>query len=83
LAGVTWDISLTALPPDIQPGTTKHRDPLGAVRAMDENLDALHRSYPGSGEPELLSIGEMAREFGTTPRALRFYEAKGLLAPQR
>ena len=25
----------------------------------------------------------MAREFGTTPRALRFYEDKGLLSPHR
>jgi DNA-binding transcriptional MerR regulator len=32
---------------------------------------------------EILTIGAMAREFGTTPRALRFYEAKGLLSPQR
>jgi DNA-binding transcriptional MerR regulator len=29
------------------------------------------------------TVGEMAREFGTTPRALRFYESKGLLSPQR
>lgn len=29
------------------------------------------------------SIGELAREFGVTLRALRFYEDKGLLNPQR
>ena len=29
------------------------------------------------------SVGEMAAELGITPRALRFYESKGLLAPQR
>ena len=28
-------------------------------------------------------IGEMAAEFGVTLRALRFYEAKGLLTPER
>ncbi|MFC5584769.1 MerR family DNA-binding transcriptional regulator [Nitratireductor kimnyeongensis] len=28
-------------------------------------------------------IGEMAREFGVTLRALRFYEDKGLLTPER
>jgi DNA-binding transcriptional MerR regulator len=29
------------------------------------------------------SIGELSREFGATPRALRFYEDKGLLSPAR
>lgn len=29
------------------------------------------------------SIRELSREFRVTPRALRFYEDKGLLAPQR
>ena len=29
------------------------------------------------------SIGELAREFGLTTRAIRFYEDRGLLAPQR
>jgi len=32
---------------------------------------------------ELYSIGELAREFDVTPRAIRFYEAEGLLAPRR
>lgn len=29
------------------------------------------------------SIGELAREFDVTPRAIRFYEDQGLLAPKR
>ena len=29
------------------------------------------------------SVGEMAAELGITPRALRFYESKGLLSPMR
>src|SRR5262249_17722828 len=29
------------------------------------------------------TISELAREFSVTPRALRFYEDKGLLAPRR
>lgn len=32
---------------------------------------------------ELYSVSELANELGVTPRALRFYEDKGLLAPQR
>jgi DNA-binding transcriptional MerR regulator len=29
------------------------------------------------------SIGQLAKEFGITPRTLRFYEIKGLLDPQK
>ena len=32
---------------------------------------------------ETLTISQMADTFGLTPRALRFYESKGLLAPAR
>lgn len=32
---------------------------------------------------DLLRIGEMARQYGVTLRALRFYEDKGLLTPVR
>jgi DNA-binding transcriptional MerR regulator len=32
---------------------------------------------------DLLTIGEMCAEFGVTPRTLRFYEAKQLIAPIR
>ena len=37
-------------------------------------------------EPEnrdLFAIADLAREFGISIRALRFYEAKGLLSPER
>ena len=33
--------------------------------------------------PPTFSIQQLAREFDVTPRALRFYEDKGLLAPER
>jgi len=32
---------------------------------------------------KLYSVTELANEFDITPRAIRFYETKGLLAPQR
>ena len=32
---------------------------------------------------DLFAIADLAREFGISTRALRFYEAKGLLAPER
>jgi DNA-binding transcriptional MerR regulator len=31
----------------------------------------------------MLSIGQLAKDFGVTLRALRFYESRGLLSPQR
>ena len=33
--------------------------------------------------PDLFSVNQLAEELGVTPRAIRFYEAKGLLAPRR
>ncbi|HET7409725.1 MAG TPA: MerR family DNA-binding transcriptional regulator [Paracoccaceae bacterium] len=33
--------------------------------------------------PETYTIGDVCAEFGVTPRALRFYESKGLLSPIR
>ncbi|WP_374263539.1 MerR family DNA-binding transcriptional regulator [Zoogloea sp.] len=34
-------------------------------------------------EEQNYTIGELAREFGITPRAIRFYEDEGLLTPTR
>lgn len=46
---------------------------------IDGDVPAAASSDAGSE----LSIGELAGEFGITPRALRFYESRGLLAPAR
>lgn len=49
----------------------------GAARASDgDRHDAGDTDVP-------MTIGEVAREFGMTLRALRFYEAKQLISPQR
>jgi DNA-binding transcriptional MerR regulator len=51
-------------------------DPLqNAQQAVDAHL------APDGGE--LFGVTELCREFGLSPRALRFYEDKGLLAPRR
>jgi len=34
-------------------------------------------------QEQTFTISELAREFGITPRAIRFYEDEGLLAPAR
>ena len=36
-----------------------------------------------SASKAAFTIGELSREFGVTLRALRFYENKGLISPQR
>ena len=42
------------------------------------NMSSTTRRYE-----ETYSISDLAREFDVTPRAIRFYEDQGLLAPQR
>lgn len=37
----------------------------------------------GDRERTEFTIGELAREYDVTPRAIRFYEDQGLLAPRR
>lgn len=44
--------------------------------------ELLARTGASAGK-DTFSIREMTREFGVTARALRFYEEKGLLAPER
>jgi len=41
----------------------------------------VNRVDPDSAE--LYSIADLAREFGISTRAIRFYESKGLIAPER
>jgi DNA-binding transcriptional MerR regulator len=38
---------------------------------------------PESENRDLFAIADLAREFGISTRAIRFYEAKGLLMPER
>lgn len=41
------------------------------------------KSRPAPPAADYITIGELARDAGVTLRALRFYQSKGLLAPQR
>jgi len=38
---------------------------------------------PESENRDLFAIADLAREFGISTRAIRFYETKGLLSPER
>jgi DNA-binding transcriptional MerR regulator len=43
---------------------------------------ALHADFQSPSEKSY-TISDLCEEFGVTPRALRFYEDEGLIAPQR
>jgi DNA-binding transcriptional MerR regulator len=63
--------------------------PSANIRTADTTVtpDAARKSHDRGGtadEAEApMTIGEVAREFGVTLRALRFYESKRLITPQR
>jgi DNA-binding transcriptional MerR regulator len=54
-----------------------------AAVAVHADLPLQPRPARAGGDDGHLSIGEVARQFDLTPRALRFYESKRLIAPQR
>ena len=55
------------------------------VRVNRWNLIHMTHAYntPRTADSRTYAISQLAREFGVTPRALRFYEDKGLLSPDR
>lgn len=50
---------------------------------MKDNDDGAEDARAGESSRESFSIGELAREFRITTRAIRFYETRGLIAPAR
>jgi DNA-binding transcriptional MerR regulator len=50
-------------------------------RRSETTWSEVEQAAPAAGEA--LTISQMADKFGLTPRALRFYESKGLLSPAR
>ncbi|MDE1569789.1 MerR family transcriptional regulator [Aquabacter sp. P-9] len=55
---------------------------LNAFPVRDRSIRAESYERGPLGE-EVYTIGDLARDFGVTLRALRFYEDKGLLSPRR
>lgn len=50
---------------------------------INVNFKAMRHMSQNPQQSALLSIGETARRAGSSPRALRYYEEQGLLAPKR
>ena len=55
--------------------------PVQSMALEGESTDATKTATAAQGDD--LTISEMAAKFDVTPRALRFYESKGLLKPAR
>ena len=51
--------------------------------AIKADNDSAHAAIKAASETVVSRIGDLAGQFGVTLRALRFYEDKGLITPQR
>ena len=51
------------------------------MRSTRKELASVNR--PETDNRDLFAIADLAKEFGISTRAIRFYEAKGLLTPER
>jgi DNA-binding transcriptional MerR regulator len=63
-----------------------HKLPYGGGLKNPRASDLLIRSFEGSALNQpgtTFAISDLAREFGITPRTIRFWEDQGILAPQR
>lgn len=61
-------------------------DPVEETEDVAAPLDIdflLGRTEKTDSDKQTFKIGDLAREFGVTLRTLRFYEDRGLLAPER
>ncbi|HEX7687464.1 MAG TPA: MerR family DNA-binding transcriptional regulator [Burkholderiaceae bacterium] len=56
---------------------------LHAARAKAQTADEVVADHRSDDAGQLFGITELCREFDISPRAIRFYEDKGLLAPRR
>jgi len=54
-----------------------------ARAARAQTADEVVADHRSDDAGQLFGITELCKEFGISPRALRFYEDKGLLAPRR
>ena len=54
-----------------------------ARAARPQTADEVVADHRSDDAGQLFGITELCQEFGISPRALRFYEDKGLLAPRR
>jgi DNA-binding transcriptional MerR regulator len=54
------------------------------MKILKADIDAANNNaLPSDSDDAYARIGDLARQYGVTLRTLRFYEDKGLLAPER
>lgn len=56
---------------------------MASDRALRETAQEVLASHRDEASTELFGISELCDEFSISPRAIRFYEDKGLLSPRR
>ena len=56
--------------------------PTASARSAAASASA-YATVPPRDDRDVFTITDLAAEFGVTPRALRFYEDEGLIAPER
>lgn len=69
--------------PQARPSAPRARAPARDGAAARESARQAVAAHRDDGAGELFGIGDLCREFGITPRTIRFYEAQQLLAPRR
>lgn len=72
--------------PALPPAATHSANTIAGATAettAETTANAAVAAHQADDTGELFGIGTLCAEFGISPRAIRFYEDKGLLAPRR
>jgi DNA-binding transcriptional MerR regulator len=74
---------MTAVPEPAVGAAPARKPPAAAASLAPPSAQEVVASHQDEGSAELFGITELCTEFGISPRAIRFYEDKGMLAPRR
>jgi DNA-binding transcriptional MerR regulator len=71
------------MPPTASPSSLPARSAPSRRHGAPASARDMLAAHRDEGDAELFGVTDLCEAFGLTPRALRFYETKGLLAPRR
>src|SRR5205814_10623722 len=78
-----WLSRSASLVYEVRPRTSNRRKSCAIVRPVHCSPMVMKSSASAGVAQTEFTISDLAREFDLTPRAIRFYEDEGLLAPVR